>query len=394
MIKPFIILFMALTAALNVHAEADTQVSGFATIGAAWFSNPHADYFYNQMPRGPGRSQPFDMALDSKLGVQLDHRWNDWLSAGVQAISFHNAEDNFKPEFSLAFLRIELSKQLTLRLGRLQNPAFLYADSRHVNFDQPGVRPSKNVYGLSPLFQIDGAEFNYKLPIGKWHSELQLGTGSSDFSLAAGDVRFQTSHMRWVLDQFPWTLGASYSVSNTTINSPSFTQVLTGLSQLGYSQIARDLALDHKDIHFLTTSLRHDDQDWLILSEYGKQDSHTYLGTQEGAYFTLGKYLGSNLLFASYAKRWNTVMSPQVANATANYWINTLSFNGKADSEIWTLGLRHELLENMRLKVQADIIKPTPNTMGPYTNMDSSYLANIQHPDTDMLLSVSLDLIF
>jgi hypothetical protein len=379
---------------LKAHANSDTLLSGFGTIGAAWFSNPHADYFYNQMTTGPGRSQPFDMALDSNLGIQLDHRWNHYLSTGVQLISFHNTDNNFSPEFSLAFLRIHLAENLSLRLGRLQNPAFLYADSRHVNFDQIGVRPAKNVYGLSPLFQIDGAEISYQQLVGKWHTELQLGMGSTDFSLAAGHIKFQNQYIRLVADKFPWTFSSSYSLSNTTLDSLQLSEVLTLLSQLGYAQIAQDLSIDHKDIAFFTLSTRYDNQNWLFLSEYGHQNSHTYLGIQQGAYLTLGKYFGSNLFYASYAKRWNNVLNPQVASAMGNSIISAINFNGKADSEIWTLGLRHELMENMRIKVQADLIQPTPNSLGPYTNMDTTYLANIARPDTDLLISLSLDFIF
>lgn len=375
-----------------LYADQDTQLSGFGTLGVSWFSNPHTDFQYNQITRGPGRSMTFDAGLDSNLGLQLDHRWNDRFSMAVQAISFHTGEDNFVPSVSLAFVRVNMTKELSVRLGRFQNPAFLYSDSRNIHFDQPGVRPTKIVYGLSPHFQLDGAEFSYKTPLGSWDSDLQLGIGSNDFTTTIGRMGIKSNHIRWTLDRFPWTLSTTYSRVTSNLDSPSLNSAFSTLGLFEDKQSVQQLTLINKELDFFTLSARYDDNQWLLLSEYGKLDTPSFLGKHEAMYFTLGKYFGSTLVFTSFAQRWADTFRIETHAPISTYIMNELAKSADYDSKMFTLGARHELGNNMRFKYQADIIVPDKNVLGPYTNHAPSY--DFSNPDTDLLLSMSLDFIF
>lgn len=377
---------------LNVSASQETNISGFGTLGVAWFSNPNADFQYNQTPRGPGRSMTFDAGLDSNLGIQLDHRWNDRYSMALQGVSYHTASDDFSPSVSLAFLRINLSNHLSVRLGRFQNPAFLYSDSRHIHFDQPGVRPVKIVYGLSPHFQMDGGELSYRFSIGQWDHDIQVGSGGADFPSTLGQFNIYSNYARWTIEQYPLTLAATFSQVHTNLRNESLTALLGTIGSLEGNSLSNQLTLNEKYTNFYTLSLKYDNNNWLLLSEYGHFSSPSFLGDQSGAYATLGRYFGKYLAFSTLSKRWSDQSSSATVTPIGSIGVDKLLMLGSFDTTMVTLGLRQEIGHNMRLKYQVDFIYPEKNVFGPYVNHNSNY--DFSNPGSDVLLSVALDVLF
>jgi len=72
MTRRHLFIFTLLLVALNTQADERLHLSGFGTLGAAWFSNEETDFSPNIQPVGPGRSKTIDWGLDSRLGGQAD----------------------------------------------------------------------------------------------------------------------------------------------------------------------------------------------------------------------------------------------------------------------------------------------------------------------------------
>ena len=404
MIKPFIILFMALTAALNVHAEADTQVSGFGTLGVSNFSNPHADYVYNQLPKGPGRSQTIDVGLDSNLGVQLDHAFSSRFNATLQAVSYHRSDDSYSPELSLGFVGWQATDQLRLRLGRLQNPMFIYSDVRMIHYSQPWVRPPKEAYGQLPNYHQDGIEAIWRPRLYKtWNTEVIVGSGSTDFAASSGiDVNLTLTYLSFALDRDEWLFKLSRTQGTANYRAPNLTSAYNALKQFNQAAIVNDLSLIDKAINILALSVKYEDDDWLILNETSRMEYDGLIGVRSGSYLTLGKKFADSMIYTTLATRWSSIretsrqsivgLSDQNSNTVYQNIIIPMQQNISNDVNSIAVGWKKELNETTTLKLQTDFIRQMGNSRGLNANQDSSY--NYERPDTDVLWSVNLDKVF
>jgi hypothetical protein len=97
MIYRYLLTLSLLVAALNALADERLQLSGFGTLGSAWFSNDTADFSPNTQPIGPGRSKTIDWGLDSRLGGQADIEFTNHLQFTLQGIIQRQPGRDYKP---------------------------------------------------------------------------------------------------------------------------------------------------------------------------------------------------------------------------------------------------------------------------------------------------------
>jgi hypothetical protein len=189
---------VALTSALTLPAHAETDLgehlkfSGFGTFGAVRTSTDQALFGQDRQPGGADTSPEFD--VDSNLGFQLSARANDWLSATVQALAIKRDEPEVKMEPEWAFVKATPLAGLAVRLGRMPLPTFVVSDSRNVGYANTWLRAPNEVYGLSMLRRMQGADVTYRRSIGGVGVSATALYGDSGLytfgsSLDANDVR-------------------------------------------------------------------------------------------------------------------------------------------------------------------------------------------------------------
>lgn len=64
---------------------------GFGTLGVTCSNNEEADFVYNTVPNGPGRTRPCDAGLDSALGIQAGAILSRTLTGTLQLVSQRRA---------------------------------------------------------------------------------------------------------------------------------------------------------------------------------------------------------------------------------------------------------------------------------------------------------------
>lgn len=157
-------------AACSTAARAETDLgdhfkfSGFGTFGAVRTDTGDALFGQDRQPGGADTSPAFD--VDSNLGFQLSARANDWLSATVQALAIKRDEDEIEMQPEWAFVKATPLAGLSLRVGRMPLPVFVVSDSRNVGYANTWLRAPNEVYGLSMLRRIQGADVTYQRSIG------------------------------------------------------------------------------------------------------------------------------------------------------------------------------------------------------------------------------------
>lgn len=386
--------FTAVLLVLLSIAPASADVSGFASLGASWFSNPHADFAYNNHSTGPGRSRDIDWGLDSNLGLQWSTLANHQLRLTAQTVIYRDASNQVRPELTLLNALMPLDEHFSLRIGRSQNPNFLYSDYRHVHYALPWLRPPREVYGITSLFNYDGAQMRYQQVVANDLNVIALaGIAQVDmnYSLNAGQTVEQAhadgvGYVSLALQQADWTFKLSYETGRLTSNPAAVSAAFDVLRQMGSADIANQMILDHKRYQFVTLGMRMDSSDWLLAGELAWRSLDAYFGQRGGAYVSVGKHIGRYMPYLTLARTWTLTESS--TNPLAQSLYDTVQYSASSIS----LGLAVELSNTMTFKTELQGIAPDPGTRWAYESYDMQY--NHHHPDQDILLSASLGLVF
>src|SRR3984885_6249460 len=193
------------------------SLSGFGTLGLVHSSEDNADFTANLLqPNGAGYTHAWSPDVDSRLGAQVIAHFTPQLSAMLQVISEQNYDNTYKPHVEWANIAFQPTPEFSVRVGRIVLPTFLLSDTRKVGFANPWVRPPVELYGLSPIFDSDGADASYKMHLGEVTNTLVSTYGKTDFAPPQGGT-FKVKHLWVIADTMEYgalTLHMEYQTSS------------------------------------------------------------------------------------------------------------------------------------------------------------------------------------
>lgn len=386
--KMLLILLVLLTGS-KTHAD----WHGFASVSGVWFSNPNADFVYNNLSSGAGRTHTVDFGLDTNLGLQ----WSGSPVSGVrlngQGVLARDAANRFTPSVTLANMALDINPAFSLTLGRVQNPNFLYSDYRHVHYALPWLRPPREVYGITSIFNYDGAQANIDL-VRHGDFGLRLTTGlaqsNTDYSRDGGETvdRLRATQMGYASLAWrasDWLIKLSYEQGNLFTNNARIDQAMLAIAQSD-SLLAQQMALDGKDYRFMAFGVRYDTDDHLWLFEAAHRDLDAYFGQRSGVYTTYGHRLGVYMPYITLARTWTEV------NSSNHPVAQQLYDSVKYSLTSLTLGISYEWSSRMTVKAEAQWLKPDAGSRWAYEKYSSSY--NFAAPSEDVLLSIGVSTVF
>ncbi len=397
-----IIAGMLLSGLSGLLPAMEFYFSGFGTLGVSCFSNDDADFRRDDVPKGPGRTHRCTGELDSKLGIQGDWQLTDEFAATLQATAIHNADDNFEPQLTLANLRWQFSDNWKMRVGRMQNPNFIYSEFRNVNYAQPWARPPGEVYNMLPTFLHDGIEFLYTSRLKDWKLEYHMGLAQSDFNFPLSntsqslDVTIQTSYLSITAKKRPWLLKAGVAPSRSDATSPAVEALLGGLRGFGQNALADEIEIKDKPYTLYSAGFSYDDGSWLLGGEVLTRPTGGFVQQPTTAYLVAGRRYGSWMPYASVARltgrQDDAINTLPAAHPMFAQVEGLLSSTHDLDRTTLSVGFSRELSDQFTLKVQADFIKPDDNSWGDHINHSANY--DFADPVTDTLFTVNLDFVF
>ncbi len=250
-------------------AQADTtfKLSGYGTLSGT-ITDSHDYEFRSSMNQSKGVSRGFDLGVDSKLGLQGVANFGNGLSLTGQLLGQRRRDDpsadsnnDFDAGFEWLYAQYALTSNLDVRLGRVVLPAFMISDSRNVGYSQPWLRAPLTVYAGMPLTNVDGAQVNWRLPLGSAILNVQPTYGQSSYNLQSGQFVLQ-DRSKWVgalnvsLELGDWLLRAGQVRSSTN---------QTNLAPFGAQ--AGGVPYDMKD-KFTTLGMQYDNGSALFMSEW------------------------------------------------------------------------------------------------------------------------------
>ena len=232
--------------------------------------------------------------------------------------------------------------------------------------------------------------------------EWQLGVSRFDFdtpdpySSDTIPVDTDNAFINLLLKKRNTQIKLGYIAGRVSIHTDTTDFLFDQLRTLGGTNgraLANDLEIDNAFAKLIAFGMRHEQNNWLFISELAYRKIDSYFRDQYGFYFTVGRQIDDWMPYATVARRWtkgpNSDARAGMLFAPA---VNQLLANTRYDSTSFSLGASKQLKENATLKLQIDRIMPDHDSYGLLFNHGPEY--DFNHPDSEWLFSLSLDFIF
>ncbi|WP_412971619.1 porin [Glaciecola sp. MF2-115] len=182
----------------------EVEFSGFTTLGLTHSSGD--TYKFRSSLINKGRDG-FSFAPDSILGLQANVRLTDNLDAVGQVILQDRGDHSFDNDLELAFLRYQMNRNWSAKIGRFSTNSFLFTDYRYVGHLLTWMRPPIEMYSSAgSIGNMDGVQASYiqdvdfgavKVALSYGQSELRNGVVDIDYTdITVFNVELQSTDWR------------------------------------------------------------------------------------------------------------------------------------------------------------------------------------------------------
>lgn len=385
----------AVLPSVSVHAEGTVSPAtdwpvafkGFGTLGVARSDTNDAE-FVRDLSQPRGVSRQWTTRNDSVLGVQMNLRFGPQTEGVLQLITRYRPEGNHTPEVSWAFLRHEFSPDLQVRVGRLAPEIYMLADSRLVGYSNIAIRPPVDFYGSLVFAYFDGADVMASAGLGDGVLRAKLYGGRSPertgfFDPVTWDIR-GSQLFGGYLDYLkgPWQLRVTHMeakfsspelplnyLTNRLIASNPALAPLRAIAPVDLTGQLPELSTVDTRSRFDSVGVVYDKGALQLQGMIGriKHQSESYEDSRAG--FVLGAYrLGVLTPYLGYS--WVKSTPARVTTVPAGPFGPALNAFGKEivaathlQQHTVTLGVRWDFRPNWALKLQADAIRGSTDSI-------------------------------
>jgi hypothetical protein len=397
------------------------SLNGFGTLGVVHSSEENADFVGNFFqPKGAGFTRAWSPTVDSKLGLQVDTRFNDQFSVVVQVTSQLQYDDSYTPSIEWANIKYQITPDISVRVGRTVSSLFMVSDSSLVGYTYPWVRPPLEVYAELPINHKDGIDASYGFRVGEVTSVVKASYGQFTSKVVGGGAAKATHFFDMVesLEYGPSTLRFGYSSLRVDIEGApgldalfgGFTQfgntvsVIPGLQAIGAQalSVARTYPVSETPYSLMTVGAKYDPGTWLLMAEWVKANGSRSFSNAAAWYVTGGYRINKVTPFVTLSEAKSdtasktgistTGLPPALAGAATalngglTAVINSFAFTQKDLSA----GVRWDFMRGTDLKLQYDHLLPGAGSYGPLINVQPGFRSS----DSANLFSATVDFVF
>lgn len=295
--------------------------------------------------------------FDSRIGLQLEYRIDDRWGVTWQGLAFKDGDSSYDLETKWAYLHVNATSWLLVRLGRFVNPFYQISEQRYVGYSQPWVRPPLEVYGT---------ENDYDYSDGLWLSlTLPTTTVSTTVDVFVSQYKNDTGSFSFTLRPIH---GAVLAVSKGNLSGRLMVARLPidvegdGLAPFQAALSQPEAEHDYRfnaTLSFYNVGMYYDDYRWLGMFEYVQNRVNSYLYPETEAFtLTVGHYFDELLPYVVYSKRRALNIDPETGLTGLDGAIaNRLIDNRKIDQSSLGIGLRWDVYPGVALKGQWDHVE-------------------------------------
>jgi hypothetical protein len=387
-----IMLALALCSTRANAALPPIDVSGFGTGGFAVTDTGKAEF--GRVQQQPvGANNEGDVGVDSLFALQGTVHLTDMLSATVQGIVRRMFNTGFQLDIPVFFVKADVTRDLSVRIGRIQLPVFMSSDYRQVGYSNTWVRPPIEVYGPIPFDSDDGADVLYRKTVGPADISAQAFYGKTDATLPGVAVQ---SRKNWGVNASatvgPLTVRAGRSQSAFTARSAATTQLLTAVNAAGFTALANRLNPLNVPFKFTDFGFSLDETHLTVQGEISKATAGGFLASTDGQYLLAGYRVEKLTPYAMYARqkvtsaRTDTTIPRVGALIPLALGVDQLINSVGANQHTLSAGVRWDVHESVDLKLQVDRVSPEGN--GLFINVRPGFHGPVT------VASMTLDFVF
>ncbi len=345
--KPLAVALAVATLCPIAHAAEggpDIKISGFGTVAGA-ISDDGDLRLVRNVTHGKGISDSLDIGADSRLGLQGVVTFQKGFSATAQLVAqrrssagatvgTYEAKD-FDLAFEWLFAQYQINDNFSVRLGRMQMPAFLLSESLNIGYAAPWLRAPVHLYTSEPFYRLDGVQMNWRANVGGVNLSAQLSHGETQSFISAG----VPLPLNFVSDG-----GGVYGAS-LTAESGDWTGRL-GLIRI---KVLPPLpGVDPIKDQYVSLGLQYDNGQALVLSEYAKRTEN-----EQPALGGL-PFARANYGYVAAGWRFGSVL-PMLIISKGNHATLGATFSPVThDSRSIGASVRYDVAPNIALKAQLD----------------------------------------
>jgi Gram-negative porin len=379
--------------------------SAFGTLGLVHSSEARADFTDDIFEaNGAGYTRQWSPSVDSRVGGQIIASFTPQLAAMLQIISDQNYDGSFTPHVEWANLTYRFNTDLSMRVGRIVLPSFLFSESRNVAYATPWVRLPVELYSLVPVSSSDGVDVSYALHSGRVIQTLVGTYGATNSTLPGGSST--GARRQWTISdtiEFGSLMAhLTYQQANLTVSS--LHTLFGAFREFGPQGNALADTYDpyNRRLTFLGIGAMYDPGSWFLAGEWGTTDLHSVFGKSTAWYASAGYRLGKLTPYLTYGELqangnrtdpglpvselppFLTVPATGL-NAALNSLLGSL-----ADQRTISVGTRWDFAKNVDLKLQYDHTRRGAGSPGTLVNLQPGF----QTGGTVNLLSIAVDFVW
>lgn len=381
----------------------DVSFSGFGTLGYAVLDDENAEYRTGEAIDGADDSGSLE--VDTRLGLQMDVKFNNALSSAFQLIAREAEDGDGAVELEWGFLRWLATDNIAIRAGRMSLPVYRISDYREVGYAITYLRPPEDLYSMIPLRRFNGADITVDHELGDALFRWQLFAGQSseeifdnlapDTELAIGisltvnqgPIGFRLSHVDTEVD-----------IDSANANVAALRAGLTQAQALIPDQAApllNDFAGVAVPLTFDAISLNVDFGWGFVDAEYTRRRVDSWVSDVDGWALAVGTQFRKLQPYV-YISVLTEPDGDRRIDLPANPALDPLEaginqFYAPRDQSTVGVGARYDLSSNLALKTQVDRI--SRDEIGISFNRNSVDDGSDQGNDVT-LFSLALDFVF
>lgn len=365
-------LGMAVLQACAVSAtESDAtswDASGFGSVGVARSTLSEARYRLAPSYQY-GVSDVWSSVLDTRLGVQLQYKWNaSWQWVG-QAVWHRTSNDDLTLDPTWFYLKYQPSAELEILAGRVRHSLFMITDEFDVGFAWLWVRPPVEVYSLvAESSFIDGVKVRHRRYVGDYllTSEAHYGVMTIDREPRVHIHNNYNAGVALTLAGEYWTARLSAVQASTELRSSRLDPLVNAMSTVSADIAAEYQVTSLPTQRYINAGVRYEDGAWWGQAEYVKLWlGSRFLPNKQGMYGTLGYRFEQWTPYLSVASQQVDLSAaetrlPEPLLTQTNQVLRGLNSAQRS----YSLGLRMDLWSHASAKVQLDQVHQAADATG------------------------------
>ncbi len=361
------------TALASIRADAalpEVDLSGFGTAGFAISNKGNAEFARSQ-EQISGVNNQGDVGIDSLFAVQGTVHLNQTFSATAQAMVRRLFNNGFELDIPVFFVKAQLTRDLSVRIGRIQLPVFMSSDYRQVGYSNTWIRPPVEMYGQIPFDFNDGADILYRTTVGPVDISAQGFYGKTDQTVQGNQMLPPATiqaRKNWganlTVTVGPLSVRAGHNQSSFSSIAAPTNQFLATLRAAGFVDLANRLNPTNVGFRFNDIGFTLDGTHITIQGEASRETAGGFLASTDAQYILGGYRIQKFTPYAMYSRQ--RITSARTDNTIPRFGpflplalgVDQLINSVGADQHTISAGLRWDPRESLDLKLQIDAVSP------------------------------------